>query len=253
MDFFGFPIETLLLLLSASLVAGFLDTLAGGGGLITVPALMMTGIPPLTVLGTNKLQSTMGTALASVMMIRKKKVRFRSVRGLMLYAFLGSIVGSLAIQFIDPNSLKYFIPAVLLIIAVYFIFSQQIIESNDDQKISYEKYRNFVVPTIGFYDGALGPGTGSFFNLSGVALRGLSIVPSTAIAKTLNFSTNIASLIVFLCLGKVIFFLGGIMMIGQFSGAWVGSHFLFQINPKHLKHLVVVISLSMLVAFFLKL
>jgi uncharacterized protein len=251
MDFFGFPIETLLLLLIAALIAGFLDTLAGGGGLITVPALMMTGIPPLTVLGTNKLQSTMGTALASFMMLKKRKVRFEYVKGIMLFAFFGSAIGSLAIQFIEPNSLKFVIPVVLFIIAVYFLLSQHIIETTNHQKINYESYRNYVVPAIGFYDGALGPGTGSFFNLSGVALRGFGIVHSTAVAKTLNFSTNAASLIVFLFAGKVIFLLGGVMMIGQFAGAWMGSHFLFKINPRYLKYLVVVISLSMLIAFFI--
>jgi uncharacterized protein len=252
MDFFGFPIETLLLLLSASLVAGFLDTLAGGGGLITVPALMMTGIPPLTVLGTNKLQSTMGTALASVMMLKKRKVNFNDVKGIMLFAFFGSVIGSLVVQFINPNSLKFVIPVVLSLIAVYFLLSQRIIEATNHQKISDKSYRNYVVPTIGFYDGALGPGTGSFFNLSGVALRGFGIVHSTAVAKTLNFSTNAASLIVFLFAGKVIFLLGGVMMIGQFAGAWMGSHFLFKISPLYLKYLVVVISLSMLIAFFLR-
>lgn len=249
-DIFGFSIDILLLLLVVSLVAGFLDTLAGGGGLITVPALMMTGIPPIFALGTNKLQGATGTAVASLMMLRKHKVKLSDVKGLMLAAFIGSALGTIAVQFITTDALSILIPVVLIFIAAYFLLSKKIIETTNVQKISHGNYRNFVIPAIGAYDGLLGPGTGSFFSLAGVALRGLGIIDSTAAAKTLNFSTNIASLIVFIVSGKIIWILGAVMMLGQFTGAWMGSHFLFKINPNYLKYLVVFISVGMLIKYF---
>ncbi len=250
MEFFGFSLDIILLLLLVSFIAGFIDTLAGGGGLITVPALMMTGISPIFALGTNKLQSVIGTATASVIMVSKGKVKLSEVKGLMLFAFIGASLGTIAVQFINAESLKVLIPIVLVVIAIYFLFSQHVIKNTHTEKVSHTTYRNFVVPVIGIYDGILGPGTGSFFNLSGVALRGLDIIQSTAVAKVLNFSTNIASLLIFALSGKVIWVLGGVMMLGQFVGAWMGANFLFKINPMHLKYLVVLMSVSMLVKYF---
>jgi uncharacterized membrane protein YfcA len=94
-----------------------------------------------------------------------------------------------------------------------------------------------------------GPGTGSFFALAGVSLRGHGLIDATAVAKTLNFSTNIASLMVFLLAGKVVWLLGILMMIGQFAGAWGGSHCLFRIHPKYLRLIVVAMCLGMLTKY----
>jgi uncharacterized membrane protein YfcA len=107
-------------------------------------------------------------------------------------------------------------------------------------------YEATVVPAIGAYDGAFGPGTGSLYALSGVALRALPLRRSTAIAKTLNFATNIASLIVFVIAGKIVWLVGGVMIAGQLIGAYIGSHILLRVNPMVLRVLIVVVSLTML-------
>ncbi|WP_019029255.1 TSUP family transporter [Colwellia piezophila] len=249
MEFASLTIEVALFLFTIALVAGFLDTLAGGGGLLTLPALMMSGIPPLAALGTNKLQSSMGTATATVMMLRGRRVRWQQVKYLMLSAFIGSVIGTVILQFIDAQMLTVVIPIVISIIGLYFLFTPTIDEDNKVEKVSSANYKKFVVPLIGCYDGIFGPGTGSFFTLAGRALRGQKFLEATAIAKTLNFATNIASLIIFIFAGQVIWLVGLIMMCGQFIGAWLGSHCLFKIPVTYLRYLVVFMCFAMLIKY----
>lgn len=250
MEFISLTPETLFFLFSIATIAGCIDTLAGGGGLIALPALMMCGIPPLYALGTNKLQGSMGTATASFMMFRKRRVSWNDVKLLMLAAFIGSACGTIAVQFIEAEMLSFIIPATLVCIALYFLFAPQP-EAGAIPRCSTGRYRKAVVPAIGWYDGMFGPGTGSFFALAGVALRGQDLINATAIAKTLNFSTNISSLFIFLIAGKIFWLAGGLMMIGQAIGAWAGSHILYRINPKYLRLLVVTMCIGMLARYFL--
>jgi uncharacterized membrane protein YfcA len=248
LEIFGFTAELLAFLFLIGIFAGFIDTLAGGGGLITLPALVMSGLPPLAALGTNKLQGSVGTAMATLMMLRKKRFVFSQVKILMLAAFIGSALGSIAVQFINTKALSFVIPIVLVIIVIYFLFSP-VAYAAGEEKISKRIYQWLVVPIIGWYDGMFGPGTGSFFGLAGVSLRGHSLIDSMAIAKSLNFSTNIAALIVFVFAGKIIWIVGATMMAGQAIGAWVGSHYLVSINPKYLRWIVVVMCLAMLARY----
>ena len=245
MEIQSLTVELLALLFLASFIAGFIDTLAGGGGLIVLPALVLSGIPPLLALGTTKLQGTMGTATAAFMMLRNKKVSWDDVKFPMLSAFIGAILGAIAVQFINTEVLAFVIPAVLLFIALYFLLAPQPREGITP-RLSKGKYQKIIVPSIGWYDGMFGPGTGSFFALAGVSLRGHGLIDATAVAKTLNFSTNIASLFVFLIAGKVVWIVGVLMMFGQFFGAWSGSKCLFKINPRYLRLLVVAMCFGML-------
>jgi len=242
-------IELLLILFAVAILAGLLDTLAGGGGLIALPALILSGVPPLAALGTNKLQGSMGTATATYMMLKNKRVEWQNVKQLMFLAFIGALVGTVAVQFINQTILSYVIPVVISFIGLYFLFSPTVSDQKRDAKISERHYQNLVMPTIGFYDGFFGPGTGSFFSMAGVSLRGYNIVSATATAKTLNFATNFASLIVFLIAGKIVWAIGLVMILGQIIGAWIGSHCLFSINPKYLRLLVVVMCFGMLIKY----
>ncbi|GHF79853.1 UPF0721 transmembrane protein [Thalassotalea marina] len=249
MDLAQITIELLLILFIVAMVAGLLDTLAGGGGLISVPALILSGVGPLAALGTNKLQGCMGTATATLMMLRARRVTWHQVKGLMLCAFLGAMLGATAIQFINTEHLNYVIPIVILFIGLYFLVSPTPVNVNSKPLVSKKRYQYLIIPTVGCYDGLFGPGTGSFFTLAGVSLRGKDIITSTAIAKTLNFSTNIASLIIFLMAGKIVWSIGLVMMLGQIIGAWLGSHCLFSINPKYLRILVVIMCFGMLIKY----
>lgn len=243
-----FTTQILIFLFLTALTAGFLDTLAGGGGLLTVPALFLAGIPPLVALGTNKVQSSMGSGTASFMMFKHKKVTWREVRGLMLFAFLGSATGASLVQFINTEMLSFVIPVVLLVIALYFLISPTPKEGQEP-KLSHNKFRNFIVPLIGSYDGIFGPGTGSFFALAGVSLRGKDLISATFLAKTLNFATNAAALTVFLISGKIAWVAGVTMIVGQGIGAWLGSRSLFNINPSYLRILIVLMCMAMLIRY----
>lgn len=241
--------DVLIFLFFTALIAGCVDTLAGGGGLISLPALILSGVPPLAALGTNKLQGCTGTATASFLMFKNRKVNRAEAKPLMLAAFLGSALGTLVVQCIDTDVLSFVIPLVLLFIAVYFLISPTAEKHQGTANLSASTYKNIIVPSIGFYDGMFGPGTGSFFALAGVSCQGKGLISSTALAKTLNFSTNVSSLLIFFMAGQVVWLAGILMMFGQIIGAWIGAHFLFRINPSHLKMLVVLMCSAMLVKY----
>lgn len=251
MELASLTMDVLVFLFFAAFIASFIDTLAGGGGLIVLPALIMSGIPPLLALGTNKLQGTMGTATATLMMLRSRKVCWKDVRKPMLFAFLGSVAGTIAVQFVNTEVLVLVIPLVLLLIAIYFILSPFMASKRKEPRLSREKYQRMIVPLIGWYDGMFGPGAGSFFALAGVSLRAKGLIDATAVAKTLNFATNIGSLCIFLLVGKVMWSVGLIMMVGQVGGAWAGSKCLLKVNPTVLRSVVVVMCLAMLCKYAL--
>lgn len=243
--------HALVILALVALVAGFLDTLAGGGGLLTLPALLLAGVPPLAALGTNKLQGSFGTGMATYQVLRRRRVSWTAVKRPMLIAFAGSVAGAIGIQFVDANGLRILIPAVLALIAAYFLFVPRAHHPPAEPRIGDGAFQGAIVPAIGAYDGAFGPGTGSLFALGGVALRAQTLVESTAVAKTLNFATNVASLAVFLVVGQVVWVVGAAMIGGQLLGSYVASHVLFRVKPLVLRVLIVVMSLGMLVRVLL--
>ena len=242
-------IDLLSVLFLIAIIAGFIDTLAGGGGLITMPALLISGVPPLAALGTNKLQGSVGTATSTIMMLKHKRIHWHEVKHLMLFAFIGSALGSIAVQFINVDVLSFIIPIVLLTIAIYFVISPVPNEDNLELRLSNKIYQYTVIPAIGWYDGMFGPGTGSFFSLAGVSLRGHGLISSTATAKALNFATNIASLIIFIAAGQLVWIIGITMMFGQIIGAWLGSHSLLKIKPSYLRIIVVLMCIGMLIKY----
>ena len=252
MDIANFSIEILTFLFFVGVVAGFLDTLVGGGGLLAVPALLLSGIPPIYVLGTNKFQGSMGTGIATFLLFRKKKLDWNSVKNLMFASFIGSIVGGVIIQFVDTQFLSFVIPIVLVFIAIYFIISPKPKSTVGNSKPN-KKFELFAVPVVGFYDGMFGPGAGSFFAMTGVMLKKLEIIQATILAKPLNFASNIAGFIVFFSFGHIAFLIGILMMMGQMIGAFFGTHYLLKANPLIIRFLIVIISISMLIKYMLSL
>ena len=248
MDIANFSFEILAFLFLIGVLAGFLDTLVGGGGLLAVPALLLSGIPPIYVLGTNKFQGSMGTGIATFLLFRKKKLDWQSVKNLMIASFIGSVIGGIIVQFVDTEILSFVIPIVLVIIAIYFIISPRprVISSSSN---SDKRFESYAVPGVGFYDGMFGPGAGSFFVMTGVMLKKLEIIQATILAKPLNFASNIAGLIVFFIFGHIAFIVGLVMMLGQFIGSFVGTHYLLKANPKVIRILIVISSLAMLAKY----
>ncbi|MBL4672451.1 MAG: TSUP family transporter [Arenicella sp.] len=243
---------TLFLLVVAAFVAGYIDTLVGGGGLITIPALMLAGVPPIFALGTNKLQAVAGSGTAALTMFRRGKVKFEDVSRLMGFAFLGSLVGAVAVQYFDATVLNLVIPLVIIFIAIYFLCApaQSLVDA--PAKLSAKTFGLTAVPGIGLYDGMFGPGTGSFFVWAGVSLRGQPIVYSTMAAKSLNVATNVAALLVFAFYAKVLWKVGLVMMVGQALGAWLGARSLMTINPSSLRYLVIAVCFIILLAWAIR-
>ena len=249
MELAQFSLEICFLLFTVAIFAGTLDTLAGGGGLITVPALMMSGAPPLSALATNKLQGSAGTAMATLMMLRKGQFTWQGIHLKMLASLVGAFVGTVLVQFLDTQVLEIVIVLVLAITGMYFLCAPWLSKTRLFQSTATQsdsRYLKVTIPSIGFYDGMFGPGTGSFFTLAGVALKRMPIVEATAQAKALNFASNITSVIVFAFSGQVLWLIGLVMMLGQSLGAFVGAHLLVRINPAYLRWLIVILCFAML-------
>lgn len=248
MDLANYSLEILTFLFFVAMVAGFLDTLVGGGGLLAVPALLLSGIPPIYVLGTNKFQGSMGTGVATLLLFRKKKLNWSAIKYLMLVSFIGSVIGGVIVQFIDTKALSFAIPIVLVFISIYFIISPKP-KKTSKSSASSKSFDKYAVPAVGFYDGMFGPGAGSFFVMTAVMLKKLEIIQATILAKPLNFASNIAGFIVFFSFGHIAFLIGLVMMVGQLIGAFFGTHYLLKANPLVIRFLIVIMSISMLARY----
>ncbi|AKG15737.2 TSUP family transporter [Moraxella bovoculi] len=233
------------ILFFVALMAGFIDAMAGGGGLLTIPALLLTGMNPVAVLATNKLQACAGSFSASVTMIKKGLIHPKMMKIALLFAFVGSVVGTILVQLSPPEFLQKALPFVIGTVGVYTLFSPNLGKLETTPKMSQKLYERTIAPLIGLYDGYFGPGTGTFFSLSQVVLRGRDLVQATARAKLLNFATNIASLIFFILGGQVVWVVGLVMMAGQLVGAYLGSHMVVKGGAKFIRPVIVVVCFCM--------
>jgi uncharacterized membrane protein YfcA len=238
--------EILAMLFVAAMVAGFVDAIAGGGGLITIPVLLLAQVPPLHALATNKLQGSFGSLTAASMLVRRGLVQLSDMRVLFACSLTGAALGAFAVQFVDTQTLDVVIPTVLICIALYFLLAPGAGAVESQPRLNRVAYQSTVVPGIGFYDGMFGPGAGSFFSLAGVALRGQNLVTATAHAKVLNFGSNVASLMVFIAGGKVLWTVGAAMVAGQIIGAWGGAHAMVRGGTKLIRPMIVTVCFVML-------
>lgn len=233
------------ILFFVALMAGFIDAMAGGGGLLTIPALLLTGMNPVAVLATNKLQACAGSFSASVTMIKKGLIHPKMMKIALLFAFVGSGIGTILVQLSPPEFLQKALPFVIGTVGIYTLFSPNLGKLETTPKMSQKSYEHTIAPLIGLYDGYFGPGTGTFFSLSQVVLRGRDLVQATARAKLLNFATNIASLIFFILGGQVVWVVGLVMMAGQLVGAYLGSHMVVKGGAKFIRPVIVVMCFCM--------
>lgn len=244
-----FSLLHLLLLLAVGLVAGFIDSIAGGGGLITIPVLMLSNIPPLSVFAVNKIQGVAGSSTATFTMLRKGIINFKEMRIPFLASLTGAVLGAIAIQFLNDKALSIVIPIVLLGIGFYYLLTPSIGSVDAEPRMSKGLFNSTVVPGIGFYDGAFGPGTGSFFSLSYILLRGKNIIQATGSAKALNFASNVASMLVFVLGGYAIWSIAIVMSIGQIIGAYLGSLVVIKKGASWIRPMVVVMCFLMVARY----
>ncbi len=242
-------LEVILMLTAVAALAGFIDAIAGGGGLLTIPAMLLANIPPVLTLGTNKLQAASGALAASITMIKKGIVKPKNMKVAIAGAFVGSIIGAIAVQLSPPDLLEKLIPFLIAAIGIYTLFAPKLGEVESTPRISERKWQRVVAPVIGFYDGYMGPGTGMFFALGNVALRGRQMIEATGAAKVLNLSTNVGSLIFFILGGSVLWKVGLTMMVGQTIGAYFGSQMVVKNGSKLIRPMIVLVCLAMLTKY----
>lgn len=238
-------LQLVLLLFAVAFMAGFIDSIAGGGGLITIPALMWIGLPPAAALATNKLQACGGSFFASWYFVRKGMVELKQMKLAIACALVGSALGTIGVQSVDGSVLKMLLPFLILAIGGYFLFSKKISDDDRARVLNPSAFAFTVGLGVGVYDGFFGPGTGSFFALGFVTLAGFGIAKATAHAKVMNFATNISSLLFFTLGGQVVWGMGLIMLVGQGLGATLGSRLVLTKGTKLIKPLVVTMSLLM--------
>jgi len=244
-------LEVLVLLIAIAALAGMIDAIAGGGGLIALPALLWAGVPPIQALATNKLQGSFGTATASIHFIRSGEINLHDMRGAIFWTFIGSALGTLAVQYLVADWLSDIIPILLIGFALYFMFSPRIADEDAKQRISHTAFGLIIGISIGFYDGFFGPGTGSFFAAAFVMLLGFNLRRATAGTKILNFTSNIASLLFFVLGGHVVWTIGLGMGLGQIIGAWVGSHLVIKHGTALIKPVLVTVSIAVSIKLLL--
>lgn len=235
---------SLIILSVVAFLAGFIDAIAGGGGMLTVPALLSTGLPPHIVLGTNKLAATFGSSAAAFTFYKKKLFTPKFWVSSFISTLIGAIIGALIVDQISTELLEKILPVIILMIAIYTIFHKT---PNTEQSTVMTKTPSTTKKqwiqglTLGFYDGAIGPGTGSFWVVSSMALYKLNILLASGVTKAMNFTSNIASLVTFILLGHVNWVvgltMGGFLMIGAF----VGAHSAIRFGAKFIRPVFVIV------------
>lgn len=247
-------IELLGLLSAVGFIAGFIDAIAGGGGLLTIPTLLATGLPPHVALGTNKLAASFGSLTASITFYRKRLFDpifwWRSI----MFTAIGAVIGTIVVSFINTQWLEKLLPLIVFLIAIYTLLSKQMISSEGNlprKDKALHKKQTLQGLTLGFYDGVAGPGTGAFWTVSSTALYKLNILLSSGLARSTNFVSNFCSLITFIYLAQVDFVVGITMGLFIMLGSWVGAHSAIKYGSKFIKpiFLTVVIIMSIYLAY----
>ena len=249
--FHDLTIATALFLLAASFFAGFIDSIAGGGGLIQLPALLI-GLPKsetAEVLGTNKLSSVFGTTTAAALYRKQIKPDPKVLIAMALPAFLGSAGGALLASKIPTSSMRPMVLVLLIVVAVYTWFKPDL---GKFENLRHLPKRRFQIAAcagvvIGFYDGIFGPGTGSFLMLILVASLGYAFITASAIAKVVNVATNVGAIMVFGINGAVIWQIGIIMGVANISGAVIGARLAIKGGSTLVRKVFLIVTVALIV------
>ena len=225
----------------AAFLGGFIDAIAGGGGLITLPAIMAMGVPPHLALDTNKLQGVFGSFTATLNFTKKGLIDYKECFVGIVFTFIGALIGATLILFLNANFLKIIIPFLLIAIFIYTLFMPKIGESDRAAKMNERLFYVIFGLILGFYDGFFGPGAGSFWMFAMVALIGLNLKKAVAHTKALNFTSNIVALGVFMAGGQILWLVGFLMAMGQILGAYFGSNLVIKKEVKFIRTMFLIV------------
>ena len=237
--------EILLLLLGAAFAAGFVDAIAGGGGLITVPVLLLSGANPVTALATNKIQGLFGAGTAALTYAKGGHVDLKAQILPATIAFAASVAGALLISVLPTDFIRLLLPILLIAVALYFGLSRGLNDQDRARRMSPMVLMATMVPLVGFYDGLLGPGAGSFYMLAFVGLAGYGVLKATAHTKLLNFASNVGGMLAFAFVASPWWITGIGMGLAQILGARLGASLAQKVGSRLIKPLLITTSLAL--------
>ncbi len=226
------------ILCTVALGAGFIDAIAGGGGLLTVPALLTAGLPPHLALGTNKLASSFGSLTASITYFKKRLFQPKFWINSIIATAIGSLIGTLAADSLSVDTLNKLLPLIIISMAIYSLMGKLSQETSERLPVINPVLKIKQITQgllLGFFDGIAGPGTGTFWTTSNSVLYKMNLLLNCGLARSMNFVSNFISLIAFVALGHVNFLLGVTMGVFLMLGAWIGSHCAIKFGGKFIR------------------
>lgn len=232
--------DILVLLLIVAFFAGFVDAIAGGGGLITVPVLIIAGAPPITAIATNKVQAVFGAGMAAYSYGRAGHVDLWRQKWIAVLALVAGGLGALLTSTLPTQLIRIALPVLLVATALFFAFKPGLNDVDRTARLTPLAFSLTIIPLIGFYDGVMGPGAGAFYMIGFVALAGYGVLKATAHTKLLNFSSNLGGLLVYALVASPWWITGLLMAITQMAGAWLGARLAMRIGSRLIKPLLVV-------------
>lgn len=238
----------------AGFIAAFVDSIAGGGGLISIPAFLFAGVPPHIALGTNKFAATTASFTSSIKFITSKKVNFSLLKYLIPFTFLGSILGVKSVLLVDQSFLYPLVMILVLFVGVYTLFSKTLGVNNNFTGLNKRNIALGILLSffIGFYDGFFGPGTGSFLIFGLISIFKFDFINAGGNGKVLNFVSNIAALIMFALNGKIDYLYGILVAIFMIAGAQIGTKAALTKGAKLIKPIFVTMSLAVAVKLLIQ-
>ncbi|MGJ8612500.1 MAG: TSUP family transporter [Octadecabacter sp.] len=239
--------DILALLLLVAFFAGFVDAIAGGGGLIVLPVLILAGAPPLTAIATNKVQGVFGAGMAAYSYGRGGHVDLRKQAGVALVALCAGGIGALLTSALPTDLIRIALPVLLVAVALFFAFKPGLNDMDRTARLTPFVFALSVVPLVAFYDGLIGPGAGAFYMIGFVSLAGYGVLKATAHTKLLNFASNFGGLCVYALVASPWWITGLLMGLAQLFGSYVGARLAMRIGSRLIKPLLVV-SASVLAA-----
>lgn len=237
---------TIIFLCIAGFFAALVDSIAGGGGLISLPAFLMCNVPAHIALGTNKFSSTTASFTSSIKFALSKKVNFKLISRLMPFTLIGSIFGVKLALVMNQDFLSSIVSALVLFVGIYTLVIKNIGEDNNFKELNFQNLiiGSLFALTIGFYDGFFGPGTGSFLIFGLINIFKFDFVNASGNAKFLNFLSNLTSLVLFALNGKINYCIGIPVAITMIFGAQLGTKLALNKGSKFIKPIFVIMSIS---------
>ncbi|MCQ2585679.1 MAG: TSUP family transporter [Treponema sp.] len=248
-------LATFLIVCPLVFFAGLIDAIGGGGGLISLPAYLLAGLPPHNAIATNKLSSSMGTTVATVRLCRGGNVHWKLAVLTVVLAMLGSSIGANLNLLVSDDVMVYVLVAILPVTA-FVVLNKKLFKDREEAEVSDVNSRTYIVASvsaliIGMYDGFYGPGTGTFLILAFTVFARMNIRSANAHAKIINLTTNITSMVVFLMNGEGMILLGLVSGVCNMVGGWLGAGLMIKNGTKIVRPSIIFVLILLLVKVLL--